>query len=143
MVTLKLADLGESMLLEVDETTGEFVFFRANQVIADVDNVTLTVRSGDAYPCPLIAGGVSLDLINTAGASARPILGGAFSGSGLLEGCGEPCPADVDQDGAVGGSDLGLLIATWGGTGSADIDGDGVVSGVDLGIMLTGWGLCP
>ncbi len=47
---------------------------------------------------------------------------------------------DHDGDGTVGGSDLGLLLAGWGGTGPADLDGDGTVGGSDLGLLLAAFG---
>ena len=54
------------------------------------------------------------------------------------------CPADFNGDGAVEGSDLGLLLAVWGtNDAQADLDGDGNVGGGDLGLILSGWGLCP
>jgi hypothetical protein len=46
---------------------------------------------------------------------------------------------DLDGDGRVSGSDLGLLLGMWGGPGAADLDGDGTVSGSDLGLLLGGW----
>ena len=53
------------------------------------------------------------------------------------------CPADLDGDGIVGGSDLGQLLLRWNDADpAADLDGDGVVSGPDLGIMLLAWGAC-
>lgn len=52
------------------------------------------------------------------------------------------CPADLDGDGFVGGSDLGILLASWGVGTAADLDGDGFVGGSDLGILLASWGLC-
>jgi len=57
--------------------------------------------------------------------------------------------ADLDGDGVVGSSDLGILLAAWGtpgtrsgvrGVGGADLDGDGVVGSSDLGILLAAWG---
>ena len=51
--------------------------------------------------------------------------------------------ADLDCNGTVGGSDLGLLLGDWGPNGGsvgADLDGDGTVSGSDLGILLGEWG---
>jgi len=56
-----------------------------------------------------------------------------------------PCPADLDGDGAVGGSDLAILLGQWGfSPGSpADLTGDGFVNGADLAIMLGQWGPCP
>jgi hypothetical protein len=50
---------------------------------------------------------------------------------------------DLDCNGTVTGSDLGLLLGEWGtpGTGTgADLDGDGIVSGSDLGLLLGEWG---
>ena len=55
-------------------------------------------------------------------------------------GCGGPDP-DLDGDGRVGGSDLGMLLARWGSDDRrADLDEDGVVGGGDLGMMLAAWG---
>lgn len=51
------------------------------------------------------------------------------------------CPADLDADGNVGGTDLTALLAAWG-TSSADIDGDGTTSGTDLTALLAAWGPC-
>jgi endoglucanase Acf2 len=51
--------------------------------------------------------------------------------------------ADLDGDGFVDGSDLTLLIGSWGScdTGcAADFDGDGVVGGTDLTRLLSEWG---
>ena len=56
--------------------------------------------------------------------------------------CERPCPADLDGDHVVSGSDLGLMLATWGGTGAADLDGDEDVDGADLGLLLASWGPC-
>ena len=55
------------------------------------------------------------------------------------------CPADLNGDGIVTGSDLGILLGEWGtsgGSSGADLDGDGIVSGSDLGILLGDWGPC-
>lgn len=55
------------------------------------------------------------------------------------------CIADLDGDGHVSGSDLGLLLAQWGceGACTADLDSDGWVGGSDLGLLLAQWGPCP
>jgi len=50
---------------------------------------------------------------------------------------------DLNGDAKVDGSDLGLLLATWGPTPvlpSADLNEDGAVDGADLGILLANWG---
>ena len=52
-------------------------------------------------------------------------------------------PADLDGDGIVGSSDLGIILANWGGSGLGDLDGDGVVGASDLGILLAAFGMTP
>ena len=48
---------------------------------------------------------------------------------------------DFDEDGFVGGADLGLLLGEWDQQGSfADLDADGRVDGADLGLLLASWG---
>jgi hypothetical protein len=47
---------------------------------------------------------------------------------------------DLDGDGLVNGSDLGILLAAWDTYSEiADLDGDGTVDGRDLGLMLVDW----
>ena len=54
------------------------------------------------------------------------------------------CPADLDGNGIVGASDLGLLLLAWGTPGGpADLNGDGIVGAADLGLLLLAWGPCP
>lgn len=53
-----------------------------------------------------------------------------------------PCDADLDGDGFVGGSDIGVMLVQWGGAGSADLDGNGVVNGGDFGLLLVAFGPC-
>ena len=53
------------------------------------------------------------------------------------------CPADLDEDSIVGASDLTVLLAAWGGTGTGDIDGSGAVDSADLAQLLGSWGACP
>lgn len=62
----------------------------------------------------------------------------------------DPCPSDLNDDGAVDGADLGMLLLDWGTPGcgggmpcSADLDCNGAVDGADLGLLLLTWGLCP
>lgn len=61
--------------------------------------------------------------------------------------CAGTCPADLDSNGQVSGSDLATLLGAWGPCEgldcSADIDGDGEVKGADLAILLGAWGACP
>ncbi len=58
------------------------------------------------------------------------------------------CSGDLNGDGLVNGTDLGLWLVYAGDScdpGEAcpgDLDGDGEVSGGDLGVLLSGWGVC-
>jgi len=78
------------------------------------------------------------------------ILDGSLSdvnADGVPDACQAPCvPSDLNNDGAVDGSDLGALLSDWGpaaGQGTrADINGDGIVNGADLGTLLSNWGPC-
>ena len=53
-----------------------------------------------------------------------------------------PCNADLDDDGAVGVSDLLILLGAWGPCPdcSADLDGNGSVGVSDFLALLGGWG---
>ncbi len=54
-----------------------------------------------------------------------------------------PCPPDYDNDGAVTGGDLGLLLSNWGTVNAYyDLDGNGLIEGGDLGLLLSAWGAC-
>jgi len=46
---------------------------------------------------------------------------------------------DIDGDGFINGSDLGMLFAGWGMDGETDLNKDGTTDGLDLGIILTNW----
>ena len=52
-----------------------------------------------------------------------------------------PSQFDLNGDSDVGGADLGLLLAQWGGPGTADFNGDGTVGGADVGLLLAAWGV--
>lgn len=54
------------------------------------------------------------------------------------------CPADINGDGSVNGSDLALLLQSWGACGkcAADIDPNGSIDGADLALLLQSWGAC-
>jgi len=78
------------------------------------------------------------------------ILDGSLSdvnADGVPDSCQAPCvPSDLNNDGAVDGSDLGALLSDWGPTAGqgirSDINGDGIVNGADLGTLLANWGPC-
>ncbi|MFG0256826.1 MAG: hypothetical protein ACF8GE_02885 [Phycisphaerales bacterium JB043] len=48
--------------------------------------------------------------------------------------------ADLNMDGIVDGSDLGLLLGNWGNPGNSDLNSDGDTNGADLGLLLSEWG---
>ena len=71
---------------------------------------------------------------------ARPLCSGDLA-IAFDAGRGEvhACTARLDGDAVVGGGDLAVLLAGWGGP-SPDLDGDGVVGGSDLAVLLSSWG---
>lgn len=80
------------------------------------------------------------------GGFSRPIAGGPGVLTvidGLIP-CSETCRPDLDRNGIVDGSDLGLLISAWGPSqgGAEDLDLDGKVDGADLAMLLVEWGPC-
>ena len=83
----------------------------------------------DASTAPTTAAG-SIGLFKTPG-SAVAFTGLAPSAVALL--------GDLNNDGLVDGTDLGLLLGQWGGTGSGDLNNDGIVDGTDLGMLLAAW----
>ena len=70
----------------------------------------------------------------------------------LLEhrrGNSEECPADLNGDLLVDGTDLGLILAAWsqdqdcqGESCNADLNDDNRINGADLGVFLASWGNC-
>jgi hypothetical protein len=55
-----------------------------------------------------------------------------------------PCTGDLNNDGAVGGADLAILLGAWGGFLSAsDLNFDSKVDAADLALLLGAWGDCP
>jgi formylglycine-generating enzyme required for sulfatase activity len=57
---------------------------------------------------------------------------------------GPACPANMNIDSTVDGTDLAVLLAQWGSCNScsSDLTGDGQVDGFDLSAMLGSWGPC-
>ena len=50
-----------------------------------------------------------------------------------------PCNADLDGDGYVGQTDLGVLLAAYGNGAGGDLDNDGDTDQADLGILLAAY----
>ena len=81
--------------------------------------------------------------------NGNPIIQGLWTdgGGNDLFGCGgeegspEPSPeGDLDNDGALDGADMGVLLAQWGSADTGDLNHDGTVDGADFGILLANWG---
>jgi hypothetical protein len=52
----------------------------------------------------------------------------------------EGIPGDLDNDGLVRGTDVGLMLAAWATSNSAaDLNSNGIVDGPDMGLLLAGW----
>lgn len=47
---------------------------------------------------------------------------------------------DLNGDGCISSTDLGILLGSWGGSGTGDINGDGVINAADLAALLGAWG---
>ena len=121
----------------VMDGTGPYTWTSTPALVADVQawvddpatNFGWLVRGNESSPQTVKALGSHENEV----LSQQPFLTIAF----------EPPPSpDLDGDGAVCGSDLGLLLAQWGASGSADLDGDGIVTGADLGVLLAAWTGC-
>jgi hypothetical protein len=46
---------------------------------------------------------------------------------------------DLDGNGVVDGTDLGIQLGGWSGPGRGDLNADDVIDGIDLGILLGAW----
>ena len=70
---------------------------------------------------------------------------GRINSSATIAALGLPCPADLDDNGTVGASDVLGLLGAWGTDpgGPPDLDDDGTVGASDLLLMLGDWGPCP
>lgn len=108
------------------------------------NNGATCVGSGTCLPLTqnLVAG--TTYYICVGGFGATNVVSGVLNISGPQ---GNPCPADLDGDGSVGGADLGLLLGAWGPCAGTpclgDLNLDGEVNGADLGLLLGQWGPCP
>ncbi len=67
------------------------------------------------------------------------------NGDGIPDDCAlPPCAADLDRNGAIGSTDLNLLLVSFGQTASGDVDGDGDTDSLDLNLLLASFGDdCP
>lgn len=95
-----------------------------------VDGASVSSISGSAL-CDLWAVGRRITAGNllTFASHLHPIEVGEFSS--IL--------GDINSDGTVNASDLGLLLGGWGQAGSTDLDNDGTTGSADLAILLGAW----
>jgi len=130
----RVAD-GSTTLLPLTGDAGVPYFASGNVVSeSDVDNVELLVVRG------LEPGEYVIEIFRETGATSTGVAVAWI----MPEPKPQPCVGDLDQNGEVSGSDLGLLLADWGEIDSpADLNDSGLVDGADLTILLNAWGLCP
>lgn len=128
-------------------------------------NNSYGTRTGTSMSCPHVTGIVALmravyprmsrTLIRTVLMQQARDIGAAgfdqMTGAGVVNAAASvaaaaalnPGPADLDNDGVVGGMDLTILLSQWGScTGCncvADINADCVVDGTDLTALLSAW----
>jgi hypothetical protein len=71
---------------------------------------------------------------------------GTLGSAIVVQGNANPCPADLNGDGAVESYDLGAVLAAWGAVNSpANLvldNGSPTVDGADLAFLLAAWGPC-
>jgi len=101
------------------------------KLLLSVTSLARVVQQGAAFPAfycrenPLVTGGFA--------EAARLSLSVRI--------VSDPRPEDLDGDGAVGASDLTILLGQWGAKGGpADLDGNGSVGAGDLAALLAAWG---
>jgi hypothetical protein len=90
----------------------------------------------------LVGGFGQPDAAPQLGGGPFTVAGGFYAGLGAAT---ARCQLDFDDDGIISGSDLAILLGSWGpcpGPCAADVDGNGVVDGLDLGSLLGAWGPC-
>jgi hypothetical protein len=114
------------------ENAGFSVAVEVNGVFAGraITDATGVARLAYTIPANASESQLSVRFVDENGAVAN-------SAISVDDGC---VAADLNCDGVVSGSDLGILLGQWGAAGSADLNGDGIVNGTDLGVMLGSWG---
>ncbi len=106
-----------------------------SHVITEADLLDAGVTPGPTMQVRFTANDADTQSIVEAGLDAFQI---------LQYDCGADCPEDLDGDGFVGQSDLGVLLSAYGDNGGGDIDGDGDTDQADLGALLGAYGSdCP
>jgi hypothetical protein len=129
-------------------TSGDPLFVNAAGLDFSVQDASPAIDSGSNALVPAgtttdIAGlprFVDVPTVTDTGSGTAPMVDrGAYEKQALPP----SCPADLNEDGQVGGGDLGVLLSGWGTSGPSDLNGDGFTDGADLGELLVAWGDCP
>ena len=141
---------GSAMTLDYSDPAPSDSWF-----VAAVDGQILdlaNLSSGFVYPFPganFLISGVAHDGTTFPGdCNVNGLLDACdldSDGDGIPDDCEPQCEGDLDANGIVDGSDVGLFFASWGlcpGDCPADFNGDGIVDGIDLGVVLESWGPC-
>jgi len=70
---------------------------------------------------------------------------GDENGDGSFGGCAPVCPQDINRNGAVDSTDIGILLGSWGPDqiSPSDFNNDNRVDSTDLAYLLGSWGACP
>ena len=130
---------GNAAVHMYDVDNGNFMRSYFVLVAGSVVNPTgLDFVPGDDIDCNLNLLPDSCDIANGTSKDSN--------GNGIPDECEPPgIPGDIDGDGAIGLSDLLILLASWGpcadcGDCPADLDGDCTVGLSDLLILLANWG---
>ena len=108
----------------------------AQAIISNQSTSRVPRQAPGAYAPGLTAAPDTCAVSSGVGVST-PFGGMSVGGVSVDDGC---VAADLNCDGVVSGSDLGILLGQWGAAGSADLNSDGIVNGTDLGVMLGSWG---
>ena len=125
-------DFGGAAGITLRDTEGNIILSESHGAPLNKGSTTLN----------LIAGVYRLGLTTAANATGfcggpEPI--GSAEVSVAMTALGEP--SDVNGDGVTDGTDLALVLGSWGPCAGcpADINGDGAVDGIDLAVVLGGW----
>jgi hypothetical protein len=120
-----------------DLAAGQAAIHRIDLSAGSVGTPVIEVDAGEsAFGCAVATDGRSV-------AIGAPAAGDGASGKvRVLTPAPGPRSPDLDGDGWVMGSDLGILLLAFGeGAGNpADLNRDGTVDGADLGLLLAAWG---
>lgn len=142
---------------------GEAIYTTDRAGSAGWEGGDFTLTSGTSFASPYVAGIAALLLTRNPSltpdqldailrATARDMGDPGFdilTGWGLVDAAAALAaaadPADIDGDGAVGATDLSILLGVWGTCPSgapcpADLTGDGSVDAADLATLIGSWG---